>query len=156
MLTPSYDEPFINYANTFSWQGEKFELRKDQTSHISFRSRRATTLDHLLPADHHADDHLPIREDETELAAFVMVEKITVLIDYLTGTARRPFLFPRRLYVIAIFKTDEYDFNRIASLVLEKLWRDYGIVNTIMMTPCNNSPDVSSIFKLFISIKSDI
>lgn len=142
VLTPSYDEIEINFANTFSWQGEKFEFRKDQMSHISFRNRRATSLDYLLPVDHLPNDHIPIREDETELAAYVMVENITVLNDYLTGTARRPFLFPRRLYILTIFKSDERDYQMLADLVLEKLWRDYGIVNLLLMSPCNDSPDV--------------
>lgn len=144
MKTLTYDEPFIEFANTFSWQGEKFELRKDQTNHISFRNRRAIfTMDHLLPENHSPDDHLPIREDETELAAFVMAERISVLNEYLTGTARKPFLFARRLYILTVFKSDERDFKKLAEEVLEKLWKDYGIANAILMTPCKGSQDVS-------------
>lgn len=141
-LTPAYDEPSIDYSNTFSWQGGNFELRKDETRHTSIRNRRANTLDYRLPNEHRFSDQ-PIREDEIELAAFVMVEKITVLNDYLTGTARKPFLSPRRSYILAIFKVDERDFRTIADIVLEKLWRDYGIANAVLMTPCNKSPDVS-------------
>lgn len=143
IVTLSHDEKTINFINTYSWSGEKFILRKDEENRISYRNRRsinnASVGSNNVVKKHSLklNDRLVIRGDEPELGAFVIIEKVSELNTYLTGIARRPFLWPRRTYVIAILDADEHDFRVTADKVLKKLWRDYGIVNAILIAPCN-------------------
>lgn len=117
----------------FSWQGGLFEYRENQTRHEPHRQKR-----HIL----NYGDPVPIRKDEPNLSAFIITEKISTIDKYLVGSARRPFRFPRRLYIISIMSNKEPKFNETSEKVLKKLWLDYGISNAILMTPCNGSSEV--------------
>lgn len=169
IVTLSHDEKSINFINTYSWTGEKFILRKEEQDRISYRNRRSIKITGDLDNFDNDDDdddqslntnlrneNLPARDGEPELGAFVIIEKVSDLNTYLTGIARKPFLWPRRTYVIAILDANERDFRPTADRVLKKLWRDYGIVNVILIMPCNENADVIGTYDPYkIFLKND-
>lgn len=120
----------------FSWQGEKFSYRQNQSrpTHQSHRKKRQIL---------ESESHVPVRKDEPTLGAFVMTDYISTIDDFLVGSARKPFWFPRRLYIISIMTKPDVSFYEKTERVLEKLWIDYGISNAIIITPCAGSPKVS-------------
>lgn len=110
----------MSYVNTFSWQGNVFEKRKNQSTEIVSRRKRAAYNSVKLS--------MKLKHD-VDAGEFIIASKISTIDEFLTGSARKPFLIPRRLYVIAITNTNEPQFDQITMNVLEKLWKDYGIAN---------------------------
>lgn len=129
MLDHSYEEPFIRYANTFNWRGEKFKLKPNSIINME------TELDE--------DNFNLFRTDSTKSGSLIIIEQISLLDKYLEGPAKKPFKNPRSNYLIAIRKVYETDYKAICEKVLEKLWNDYGIANAILFSPCAIQNDVS-------------
>lgn len=136
VLHQSFEEPFIPYADTFTWEGRVFEHRENQSEVRHTRRKRSD--DHVMVNGAYASN----RKEDTELGAIIIVDRISILTRYLKGPARRPFLRPRSLYVIAVLDSFEASFQRRTENVMLKLWRDYGIADAILITPCNGNMEV--------------
>lgn len=144
ILDTQFEHENISYSETFSWQGEKFERRPGEESRLVYRKKRS--LDTEIPKTWSK------RTDEPEAGIFVIAESIKIIDDYLVGSPRCPFKLPRGIFIIAITGTDEYKFDEISRKVLEKLWRDYGIGNVIIITPCDGDAEVCSSQKCYLWI----
>lgn len=121
-----YEEHKIALEDTFSWRGGKFPLRTNETH---FRTRRSVVTDGSKRYQ---------RRDEPEQGSLVIVEHIALLDQYLIGSARRPFRDPRKYYILVV-RHIEPEWKEQASLVMERLWKDYGIINALIMAPCADS-----------------
>lgn len=127
-----FEDDTITFADTYTWRGTKFAPRADEPH---FRSKRQ--------AGTSASASVPVRstykrKDEPETGTMVVVENLNVLDNYLMGTARRPFRAPRRYYIIVLRRVDEGWMN-LAGIVMARLWKDYGIINAIILAPCADS-----------------
>lgn len=85
---------------------------------------------------------MPVRKDEPKNGAFILTDRISTINKYLYGSVRRPFRFPRRIFVIAVMSNMEANLKLMTEKVLERLWLEYGIGNIVIMTPCNGSSEV--------------
>lgn len=122
----------MNYAQRFSWDGKRHELRPLEKRKIIYRRKRSVSSkselkNALLPKDE----------------IFINVQKISVIDEYLVGSPRIPFEFPRRLFMINIMNTEESNFDDLTRKLLEKLWNDYALGNVVIVTLCSNKPEVS-------------
>lgn len=116
VLHQSFEEPFIPYADTFTWEGRVFEHRENQ-SEVRHTRRKRSADDHVMMDTAYASN----RKEDTELGAIIIVDRISILTRYLKGPARRPFLRPRSLYVIAVLDSFEASFQRRTENVMLKL-----------------------------------
>lgn len=122
----------MNYAQRFSWDGKRHEIRPLEKRKIIYRRKRSVSSkselkNSLLPKD----------------GIFINVQKISVIDEYLVGSPRTPFEFPRRLFMINIMNTQESNFDDLTRKLLEKLWNDYALGNVVIVTLCSNEPEVS-------------
>lgn len=134
MLHQQFEEQFVTYADTFTWEGKPFEMRSNQSATVYARRKRSV--------EHTDGPQFSVRTEETETGALIIANRISVISRYLKGPARRPFLLPRSLYVIVILDTFESDFVSKSQGVMVKLWKDYGIADAILITPCNGNLEV--------------
>lgn len=135
VLDTEFEQANATYAETFSWQGEKFEKRREERSILVLRKKRSTNG---------KPPHWSKRTDEPEAGVFIIAGSITIIHDYLVGSPRRPFRFPRQIFIISITNPIEVDFDVISKKVLEKLWLNYAIGNVIIITPCHGDSEVFS------------
>lgn len=133
-----FEEPSIDFSETYTWRGMKFIPRPNEQH---FRSKRQ--------ADTVVSWKVPVRNsykriDEPDTGTMVVVENVHILDNYLMGTARRPFRTPRKYFIIVLRKA-ETGWRDLAGAVMEKLWKDYGIINALIMAPCaDTGEDVRS------------
>lgn len=113
-------------SDRFDWQGDVIVPRKPSTVR---RKRQLATFNHKDST---------FRKDEPQAGSIVIVANITVLDEYLVGTARSPFRTPRSSYII-ILRNAHDDWQEDVERVLRKLWRVYGIVNALLLAPCLDS-----------------
>lgn len=78
-----------------------------------------------------------------EEGVFIIVENVTIIDDYLYGSPRMPFRANRRIFVIAVTKPEQRNFDRRVRKMLRRLWQDYAVADVILITPCNDDPEVS-------------
>lgn len=119
------DSEVIGESDRYDWQGELIE---SQTKRV----RKKRQLQAASQASH------TVRKDEPQAGTIVLVANVTMLDEYLVGTARSPFRNTRSNYIIIlryIFK----DWKEHVERVLRKLWRIYGIVNVLLLAPCLDS-----------------
>lgn len=129
----NFEEPQIAFEDTFAWRGGKLPLRNNETHFRVRRSVIANIEDEVVSRKYH-------RKDEPEMGALVVVEHIVLLDEYLVGTARRPFRDPRKYYIIVV-RHIESGWKERAALVMERLWKDYGVINALIMAPCSDSDE---------------
>lgn len=134
MLHQNFEERNVPYADTFTWEGKPFDVRPNQSETVYTRRKRGVQKTE--------GSHVSSRKEETEMGALIIANSVSVVSRYLEGPARRPFLYPRSLYVIAILDAFEMNFERKSEHMMVKLWKDYGIADTILITPCNGNPKV--------------
>lgn len=134
ILDTRFEHEHVSYSETFSWQGEKFRRRPGEERRLVYRKKRSLDTD--------PPTSWSKRTDEPEAGIFIIADSIKIIDDYLVGTPRRPFRFPRQIYVIAITGADEYKFEQISERLLEKMWKDYAIGNVIIITPCDGDSQV--------------
>lgn len=134
MLHQNFEERNVPYADTFTWEGKPFEVRPNQSETVYTRRKRAFEKTEA--------SHVSSRKEETEMGALIIAKSISVVSRYLGGPARRPFLYPRSLYVIAILDAIESNFGEKSEGAMVKLWKDYGIADAILITPCNGNSKV--------------
>lgn len=116
---------FVTETQSYSWLGEKFTLRPNQQIDYTIQNVSSSPLVEI--------------EDE-DLGAVVIIENITLLNEFLVGPARRPFLVPRKDYVIVLRYVHE-NWRSTAAAVLQRLWENYGIYKILLMAPCNDSTE---------------
>lgn len=145
-----YEPSNVTYSEMFSWQGELFKKRPNQHLRTDFRQKRSLyrmpgILNFLANATFEGDSESKptlIPED----GVFVIVKSVAILDEYLQGSSRDPFRVNRRIFVIVVTKASESDFDERVKQLLGKLWRDYGVADAILITPCSGSQEV----KIFI------
>lgn len=138
-----FEPPFFEYSDIYSWHGEKFRTRPNQHS-------RASHIDSLRNTKF--DIEPEIKTKAVRHGVFVIAESVAVLDDYLQGSPRNPFRLVRRLVIIVITNTNEPNFDELVRKLLRKLWRDYGMVRVVLITPCNNDPEVK--YRLVANLQS--
>lgn len=119
----AYEEEKFDYSEMFSRSGEMFNLRKTQ---------RNKTLIHDGQefANHSYKDH-------GYVGVIILVESIHTLDEYLMGSVRPPFQSTHGLYTIFVMEQEDNE-RSIAGKVLEKLWRDYGILIAVLVFACQD------------------
>ena len=116
-LKPNNTERFYT-GNIHSWSGTTFPVPENELENGTVkRGRRKRTPDQL------------------EVGSIVFVDNIHVLYSYLQGTPRRPFTYPRNNYLLVLSHVAE-SYKEDVENVLHILWRDYGIMNLVLITPC--------------------
>lgn len=141
VLHQNFEERNVSYADTFTWDGKPFEKRTNQSKTVYTRRKR-----NVQPIDGTVSS---VRGEETETGSLIIADKISVISRYLKGPARRPFLWPRNLYVIIIHNALESNFQQKTENVMIKLWKDYGIADAILMMPCNGNSNVRDFVVFF-------
>lgn len=84
------------------------------------------------------------REDDPAFGSIVLSENIETLDFYLNGETRYPFKVKRAHYVLIAYRQMESrTWDKWASSVLSKLWKQHGILNAIIISTCkeNNVSD---------------
>lgn len=129
-----YDEPNITYADTFGRNSNRLEPWENY--------RNGTNTSNVRPIIRQYDRfklksrNRIERHDEPELAAFIYASSFSIIEDYLVGPPRQPFYKPRGNFIIILTEKAQIDWMESAASILEKLWRDYRILNVIVMMPC--------------------
>lgn len=129
----------VNLAYTFSWSGKKFQPRvKQQNCRIKRDNLRKAKLykTHKVTINSNVNQG---RTDEPEKGTLVIASTLKIIDEYLTGTARKPFDAPRGNYILFISNeniTDTVEHNLKSASILKKLWTEYGILNSLLITPC--------------------
>ncbi|KAJ6646223.1 hypothetical protein Bhyg_01434 [Pseudolycoriella hygida] len=82
------------------------------------------------------------RHDEPELAAFVYANSFNLIEEYLVGPPRHPFYKPRGNYILSVTEALQNDWMESAASILDKLWRDYRVLNVLIMMPCEINQQV--------------
>lgn len=77
------------------------------------------------------------RMDSPDFASIVLVERIETLDLYLNARTRHPFKHKRANYVLIVYReTESSEWDELAGRVLSKLWKNHGILNSIIMSTC--------------------
>lgn len=129
VLDRAHSDAEIRYTNTFTWQGKRFKLKP--TQNINMDSELEIDYANLLETD------------AMKSASFVIVDQISVLHEYLDGPAKKPFLFPKSKYIVAIQHVNETNYRNLCENILEKMWSEYGIGNVIFIAPSERENIVS-------------
>lgn len=145
-IDTAYEPPSVSYSEMFSWQGEEFPKRTNQHDEVAAREKRSSkrktksqsVIDKLLMSDFFTKATVTPEE-----GVFVIAENVTIIDDYLYGSPRIPFRGNRRIFAIAITKPEERNFDKRVKKLLKRLWEDYGVADVILITPCNNDPEVN-------------
>ncbi|KAJ6633673.1 hypothetical protein Bhyg_16618, partial [Pseudolycoriella hygida] len=123
-----YEDDSVSFANTYDWRGQKFELRITEKLMRSKRQIDSTKI----PTKKKKHRRL----DEPEQAEFVFAHKIDVFNKYLVGTPRHPFQQPRNYFILFVAHTGE-GWKKTGAMVLERLWKSYGIIHALLIAPCS-------------------
>lgn len=158
-LDTSYEPSTVSYSEMFSWQGVEFPKRVNEHDQFAFRQKRSSR--HKKKPLSAAEKQLMFDSFSKatvtpEEGVFIIVENVTIIDEYLYGSPRMPFRANRRIFVIAITKPEEHDFERCVRRMLRRLYKDYAVADVILITPCNDDPEVGervSIRKLQIERK---
>lgn len=119
-----FEETFLRYSETFSWSGQRFQLRPKET-HYRMKRHFAIAYYRTIQTYH----------TEPILGSFVIIDNMKIFENYLVGTPRKPFNSPRRYFIIAVREIEE-NWKVTGSMLLEKLWKLYGIGNVLLTAPC--------------------
>lgn len=146
-MDTSYEPPSVSYSEMFSWQGDEFPKRTHQHNEVSLRRKRSSkqrtkqsqsVIDKMLMSDYFTNPTVAPEE-----GVFVIAENVTIIDDYLYGSPRMPFRANRRIFVIAITKPEKRNFDKRVKQLLRRLWQEYALADVLLITPCNNDPEVS-------------
>lgn len=120
----AYEEEIYDYTELFSRSGIKFEIRETQKN-------KTLIYDGQDFANHSY-------KDQGYVGIIVLVEDLHILDDYLEGSVRPPFQSTEGLYTIFVMATENNSRN-ILERVLEKLWRNYGILIAVVVFVCQDN-----------------
>lgn len=144
VIDTSYEPPSISYGEMFSWQGDLFPKRQNQHDEVTRQKRSSRKKKPpMLTYELNMPKLFTTTSDAPKEGVFVIVENASIIQDYLYGSPRKPFRTNRRPFVIAVTKPDERSFMRKIRKLLRHLWQDYAVADAILITPCNNDPEVS-------------
>lgn len=140
-IDTTYEPPRVSYGEMFSWQGVKFPKRPNQHDEVFVRPKRSTqqTAKFIPTAD--VFKKVTVTPEDGVL---VIVENVTIIDDYLYGSPRMPFRLNRRIFVIAVTNPEELFFRKRVKTMLKRLWEDYAVADVLLITPCNNDPEVDN------------
>lgn len=133
VIDTDYEPPNTEYAEMFSWQGNEFPKRPKQREFTVHRQKRSSKIVQKSGEDTKVPDE----------GVLVIVESLSVINAYLHGSPRDPFRVSRRIFVIAILSAKEPEFYKLIKRFQRKLWLEYRIADTIIITPCTGDPEVS-------------
>lgn len=119
----AYEEEIYDYSELFSRSGTMFNLREKQRN-------KTLIYDGQAFANHSY-------KNQAHTGVIVLVENIETLDDYLEGSVRPPFHSTQALYTIFVM-VQEDNTESIVERVLEKLWRDYGILIALIAFVCQD------------------
>lgn len=125
-------------AEPFSWQGEEFSKRQKQHPEIFYGKNLCKNNASLVGIK---EDGLKPSLVKME-GVLVLAEHVSLIDKYLTGSPRHPFQYARQIFLIAITNATEPHFRKNAKKMLQKLWEHYGIADAMLITPCNDDPEV--------------
>lgn len=140
-IDSSYEPSRVSYSELFSWQGEEFPKRINEHDEVKVRKKRNTKHKKKSPKLLMSDSFIKATVTPEE-GVFIIVENVTIIDEYLYGSPRMPFRANRRLFVIAVIKPEQHNFNKRVRKLLKRLWQDYAVADVILITPCNNDPEV--------------
>lgn len=140
-IDTSYEPPSVSYGEMFSWQGDEFPKRPNQHDEVLVRQKRSSNQKKAKSPSSKADQFTKAMV-APEDAVFVIAENVSIIDDYLYGSPRMPFRVNRRIFVIAVTKPEERNFDKRVKKLLKRLWQDYAVGDVILITPCNNDPEV--------------
>lgn len=148
-IDTSYEPSSVSYSEMFSWQGEEFPKRTNQHDEVTVRQKRSSAkktksksaIDKILMSDSFTKTTVTPEE-----GVFVIAENVTIIDDYLYGSPRMPFRINRRIFVIAITKPEERNFDKRVKQLLKRLWQNYAVADVLLITPCKNDPEVNLLF----------
>lgn len=128
----------------FSWQGAEFPKRVNEHDQFAFRQKRSSKHKKKLSAVEKQlmFDSFSKATVAPEEGVFVIAENVSIIDEYLYGSPRMPFRANRRIFVIAITKPEDWDFEKRVRKMLRRLWQDYAVADVILITPCNDDPEV--------------
>lgn len=132
-MNKNFEPATVEYSQRFSWDGKRFPIRPGEKSKIVYRRKRNI---------HQNSIHGLKNAMLSKAGIFVNVQKVSVIDEYLIGSPRSPFKYPRRLFLINIISTQEPNFDDLTKKLLEKLWIDYALGNVAIITACPNEPEV--------------
>lgn len=139
-IDTSYEPQSVSYGEMFSWQGDEFPKRANQHDEVLVRRKRNAIQTAKLSF---TSDLFTQATATPEDGVFVIVENAKILDDYLYGSPRMPFHLNRRIFVIAITKPVERSFQKRVQKLLKRLWQEYAVADVLLITPCNNDPEVA-------------
>lgn len=90
-----------------------------------------------------------VRHDEPELAAFVYANSLDIIEEYLVGPPRQPFYKTRGNFIIMATRQGQIDWMDSAATILEVLWRDYRVLNVVILVPCE-AEQASNMRNIFV------
>ncbi|KAL5280708.1 hypothetical protein ACFFRR_004614, partial [Megaselia abdita] len=113
----------IDYSELFSWSGEEYYLRPGQKNQkVILNGTEFAHQDHDFK--------------EIQSAGIILVsENLNIFDEYLSGSPRPPFQFPRMVFSFLILERSES--NRILE-ILSKMWRSYGILTSVLVLTCDD------------------
>lgn len=144
-IDTSYEPSSISYSEMFSWQGVDFPKRSNKHDEFLVRQKRHTNQKSKSTSVAEKQLMFPSVFKATvtpEEGVFVIAENVSIISEYLYGSSRVPFRANRRIFIIAITKPEEGNFDKHVKIMLRHLWDDYAVADVILITPCNNDPDV--------------
>lgn len=119
----AFEEEAYDYSELFSRSGTMFNVREAQRN-------KTLIYDGQEFANH-------VYKDEGYVGIIILVESIHTLDEYLVGSVRPPFQSTQGLYTIFVME-QEYKSKDITERVLEKLWRNYGILIAVLVFVCED------------------
>lgn len=137
----NYEDVDIKNSQTYEWHTNRFEPR-DNTSGTHKHpdhQERPYLEDDVLSIKSRSVNYSRVRDDEPAFGSIVIAENIYVINNYLDGKHRHPFRKQRVHYIILVYKhVDKSKWDKYASSVMTKLWKDHGILNGIVLASCKS------------------
>lgn len=155
-IDQAYEEPNYTEADMFKPSGAKFKTRKiirknadedendEEQEHQQQQQQQQSNRSNIKHIFHGAVidkmENSKLRRDKPQFGAFVYIQKLSQLIEYLIGPPRRPFYKSLGYFVIAVGQCNELEWINMAGNILRKLWTDYRILNAIILFGCEEIP----------------
>lgn len=121
-IDTSYEPTSISYSEMFSWQGEEFPKRTNNFDEIIVRRKRSSNSKKkstsVVEKQLMSESFLKAMVTPEE-GVFIIVENVTIIDEYLYGSPRMPFRANRRIFVIAIIKPEEKDFDKRVKKIIK-------------------------------------
>lgn len=143
------DTEYLTYRVDYSHRDEMLDEKQQDRYHQPYRwhpelSKHSKNTTHIIEHATEVTIRRKIskkksRECEPDFGAIVLAEDIEIFDHYLNGETRHPFKNKRAIYILIVYKEiDGRNWDRLASSVLSKIWKDHGILNAIIFSTCKH------------------